>query len=536
MLNSSFSLEDLTLPKNAGFGRLITPSLGFVAALLLSVTCGCFGNRGFGGGYACNAYAPAKVFQEAPTSNRFATPADQPHPRAEQQLSPQATATSPQFRWQSPDPPTQEAQEADAGGTLFDPTQQKLFVDEELSAGMSRQQMVQAVVIKGNHRIPTPEILRQLKTRAGRYFDPDLLQQDIQAIWRMPTIRRVNGPFLNKGQQGITITFFVEEHPFINELKFVGNRQMSDSYLRKETGLEEGKPLNDFEIKMAREKIEELYHSKGHTYTSVELMESDDPGQVVFVIYEDKRRKISSVSFVGNTIATDARLGVIVKSKPQKLWLFGGNLDREQVDRDLDILTAYYFSLGFFNAKIGREIQTRSDSGTIDLKFVINEGPRYRIRDIRFTGNEKYSDEQLRTFLKLQPAGEEMPFFNSDEMNSDVVTLRDTYGSVGHIFADVQAQPHFLSEPGVIDLVYQIDEGKAYRVGRINIHIDGDGVTQRNVVLNHVTQKPGDLIDIRRIRQSERLMRASQLFGDQNNPNQQPRIVIRPPDGDEPIR
>jgi len=111
-----------------------------------------------------------------------------------------------------------------------------------------------------------------------------------------------------------------------------------------------------------------------------------------------------------------------------------------------------------------------------------------------------------------------------------VITLRDAYGSVGHIFADVQAQPHFLSEPGMIDIVYRVDEGKAYRVGRVNIHIDGDGITRRNVVLNRVTQKPGDLIDIRKIRQSERLLKSAELFGDPQKPGEQPRIVIRPPD------
>lgn len=410
------------------------------------------------------------------------------------------------------------------------------FVDEDLSRELDRSQLVQEVRIEGNRRVPTPEILRQLKTRAGRYFDPDLLQQDVQAIWRMQTIRRVHGPFLDKQEEGIVITFQVEEHPVINELVFVGNRVMTDSYLRRETGLEEGRPLNEFEIRMARDKIESLYRSKGHTYTTVEIRESDDPTTVIFVIYEDERRTISSISFEGNQVASDARLSVIVKSKRRKFWLFGGKLDREQLDRDVDLLRAYYYSLGYFNAKVGREIIREPGSSSVGLKFVINEGPRYRIRNVRFEGVEKYSQDDLMAVLKLKPADGENPYFNSDSMNEDVEVLRDTYGSVGHIFADVQAQPHFLEEPGQIDLVYRIDEGKAYRIGRINIHIDGDGITKRNVVLNRITQQSGDLIDIRRIRQSERLLRSAQVFGDPQNPNSQPRIVVRPPEEDSLLR
>lgn len=434
-----------------------------------------------------------------------------------------STVPTDQLRYQSQD-------QEDGRGQLFDPVNQQFYVDSDLEGNLGQRQVVQDVVIEGNRRVPDAEISRQLKTRPGRYFDPDLLQQDVQAIWKMSAIRRVHGPFINRTADGITVTFQVEEHPFISELKFVGNRVLSDSYLRKETGLEEGKPLNDFEVRMARDKIEELYRSRGHAYTSVEILKDTDPTKVVFVILEDKRRKVGSVNFEGNTIATDARLRVIVKTKAQILGLFGGQLDREQVDRDVKLLEAYYFSLGFFSVKIGREVSGDPEGSTVSIKYVINEGPRYRVRSIRFEGVQLYSADDLTAQIKLKPTDQEMPYFNGDSMNEDVMTLRDAYGSVGHIFADIQAQPHFLSEPGLIDLVYRVEEGKAYRVGRVNVHIDGDGITRRNVILARVTQKPGDLIDIRKIRQSERLLKASELFGDPTKPGEQPRIVIRPPD------
>lgn len=480
-----------------------------VALLIVAGLAGC---RGGGACQPCQTYQAPPAYQPAPGYQPAGWAAPPPY-----------TVPTGQVRYQSQDG-------AEERGRLFDPVNQQFYVEASLDGELSKPQVIKEVVIEGNRRVPTAEFLRQLKSRPGRYFDPDLLQQDVQSIWRMPTVRRVQGPFINRAEDGITITFQVQEHPFISELKFVGNRVLSDSYLKKETGLEEGKPLNDFEVRMAREKIEELYRTRGHTYTSVELQKTEDPTQVVFVVYEDQRRRIRSVSFEGNTIVSAARLRVIVKSKAQTLGLFGGLLDREQVDRDVDLLNAYYMSLGYFSAKIGREIVADADRATVDIKFVINEGPRYRIRNVRFEGVSQYPVTDLMDQLKLKPSEQEQPFFNGDAMNEDVMTLRDAYGSVGHIFADVQAQPHFLAEPGLIDIVYKIDEGKPYRVGRVNIHIDGDGITRRSVVLNRVTQKPGDLIDIRKIRQSERLLRASELFDDPQNPGNLPRIVIRPPD------
>ena len=103
--------------------------------------------------------------------------------------------------------------------------------------------------------------------------------------------------------------------------------------------------------------------------------------------------------------------------------------------------------------------------------------------------------------------------FNASEMTRDVNALKDLYGSQGYINAQVQADPLFLDEPGMIDLVYKITEGKQYRVGRINVRIDGDyGVTKQSVVLSRLDLRPGDIIDVRKIRDSERRLAASGLF------------------------
>jgi outer membrane protein insertion porin family len=114
-----------------------------------------------------------------------------------------------------------------------------------------------------------------------------------------------------------------------------------------------------------------------------------------------------------------------------------------------------------------------------------------------------------------------------------MVTLRDLYGSMGYVFANVEAEPRFLETPGTIDLVYKISEGKQYRVGKILVDIDGDyGVTRREVILNRLSFRPGDVIDIREIRNSERRLSSSQIFGgsDPSAPGPPPRIVVRPPE------
>lgn len=467
-----------------------------------------------------SAVRPAS-YQETPTETTGLNPV------AQNQVS--GNRRSIAHRWQSS--PLQEKGKKTDVGTLFDPSTGR-GIEAAGGAAAGKIQVIKKVVILGNKRVPTAQIIRQLKTKVGRYLDPDLLQQDVQAIWRMETIRRVTGPYLKESPRGVIVTFEVKEHPVIQDIRFVGNRVMTDAALKREIGLEVGKPLNDFEIRLAKDKIQQTYQSKGYTHTHVELLDSKQPGRIVFNIYEDLPKKISKVTFHGNKVAPDGRLKMIIQSKPQFLGFFGGNFDRAKADRDTEKLTAYYFALGYFNARIGREIVKKPGSEKVELRFVVNEGKRYRVRHLKFNGNQSFDSQSLRDLVKLKPSDKEMPFFEKAQMDKDVNMLRDSYGANGYIFAKIQAQPRFLEEPGMIDLVYRVEEGKPYRVGKINIFIEGDGVTRRSVVWNRMIQKPGELIDIRKVRQSERLLNASQLFGDPNDPNSRPKITIKPASGE----
>ena len=393
---------------------------------------------------------------------------------------------------------------------------------------------VAEVIIKGNQSLDNYELQRKMRTRPGRFFDPDKLQQDVNDLWRMPMISRVKGPFLEKTPNGVIVVLEVVETASIGEVKFIGNRGLSDHKLKRETGLSDGEPLDVHEIRMAKNKIEEMYHEKGYPRTQVEILEGSDGGdnRVVFLIHEDEKQRVWKVDFEGNSIASDGRLRSFIKSKPGILKVFGGLVKRNEIDQDITRLTSYYRSLGFFNARIGREISESNDGRWLNLRFIINEGPRYRVRRIAFMGNNAYSPEQLKTMIELQPNQGESPEFNVAKMNADVVSLRDLYGGQGFIFANIVAEPRFLEEPGLLDIVYKIEEGKQYYAGNIRVHYQGGGgITRREVVLNRLSVRTGDLIDVREIRNSERRLGAANVFatgGAQGGTP--PRIVVAPPE------
>jgi len=395
--------------------------------------------------------------------------------------------------------------------------------------GAAQRQLVVSVQILGASSTKDYEIQKHIHTRAEREFDPELVQADVRRLVTTGLFRDVK-TFTRPTAGGVTVIFEVFERPRIHKILFLGNRVLSEKLLSKEIGLKPGDPLNSYSCEEARRKLEELYHTKGNPTATVSLLEGDQPGDkdLVLLINEGQIERIAWVTFAGNTVASDGRLKTQIESKPGFLWyFFKGKVERAKIDGDVEKLTAYYRSLGYFRARVGRELSFDDSGKWLSLKFIISEGPRYVVRNVSVEGNKKFANKPLLDYLQLKSG----KYYNQAEMNADLNKLVDIYGSQGHVFADVQADPRFLEEPGQLDLVYRIQEGDVFSVSEINVHIEGEFPhTRQTVVLNRAGIRPGDVLDTRKIRDWERRLKASQLFTVNPQEGEPPKVVVRPPD------
>ena len=392
------------------------------------------------------------------------------------------------------------------------------------------QEQVVEVRVVGASQTPVAEILRHIHSRGGRPFDQELIEEDVRRLYKTRKFVKVE-PHNQSVPGGRIIIFEVLERPVLRYVKYVGAEKISKKKLQKalkETGVKPGDALDPFAVDETRRRLEEFYHSKGYAKARVTVAEgskTSDRG-AVFLIDEGPKQQIGWTKFIGNQFATDASLRTKIQSKPGLFWVFKGEVSRKQIDEDIDRLTDYYRNMGFFRARISRMPVDPTKRWQM-LTFVIDEGPRYTIRRISLIGNAKFATGQLEERLELK-AGE---FFHQSKMRADVAAIQEKYGAVGHIFADVNADLRFHEEPGQLDLVYEIKEGKPYYVGEINVAILGDNPhTRITTVLNRLSLNPGDLMDVRELRASERRLRASGLFEVDPQKGIAPQIVVVPPE------
>ncbi|REJ90270.1 MAG: hypothetical protein DWQ35_16445 [Planctomycetota bacterium] len=390
------------------------------------------------------------------------------------------------------------------------------------------------VRVLGNRAVSLADIRGELNTRVGQPFDGRTVNEDVRALVATRKFVDVQVRTRPGPQPGtVVVVFQVFEYPKVEYIHFLGN-EVRDRSLKGAIDLKIGDHLDAFSVESARDAIVAFYKERGYNKVRVDIREGTSPSDrgAVFVISEGPQQQIWDIDFIGNSIVSDGRLKTQVQAKPSpfRYTPFGkGYVNLKQIDADVEKIESYYRDLGYMLARVGRELKYNEDETRLAITYVIDEGPRFRIRNVAIRGTRVFSEQRLASVLDLKSGA----FFDGPAMRKDVGKLSDIYGAVGYVMVDVNPSPRTLPSTPEIDLVYDIDEGKRYRVGRIDVNIDGDDPhTRLSVALNRLSFRPGDIVDIRKIRDSERRLRASGLFASDPITGQQPRIVYEPRSGE----
>lgn len=372
---------------------------------------------------------------------------------------------------------------------------------------------------EGNIQIPMTTINSIIKTRKNRPFAMSSVEEDKRALIAKGWFVDVK-PRVERTPEGYIITYFFIERPLLHYVKVVGNKGITKKRLEEEAAIQKGDALDPIAVYQAKEKMETLYKLEGYHGVHIEVLRGDRIGDrgAIFLVNEGVKQRILKTRFVGNTITSGSRLKTQIDSKPGIFWyLMHGQFTRQLVEQDVEKLTAYYRKLGYFYAKIDYDIEESSGytgrgepNSWVTLTFLIDEGPRCKIRDIRFIGNTMFTNEELKKEMKSRIG----KFYYQDMVEVDMAKIRDKHGVLGHVFSEAVPDPRIDGDE--VDLIVQVREGPKCRVGDIKMRIigveGGEPYTALAVALNPISLKPGDILSTRELDNSKRRLIYSGIF------------------------
>jgi outer membrane protein insertion porin family len=373
-------------------------------------------------------------------------------------------------------------------------------------------QTVVDVRIEGNETIPEAHILQKIQIQPGRSVSSRQIREDKRTLMTTRWFYNVNERF-ERTPQGTVLIFSVRERPIVRRVEFIGNKKVKTKQLVAWTGLKVGSPYDYIANREAVHRLEQEYKDKGFYFVRVSLQQGNEPGgrEVVFNIEEGPKVRVREREFVGvGDLVSSGRLATKLESKKAIMGLFGGLYRPETLKQDEAALKQYYVELGHFDVDVKAEpLFHPRDKGHVKIRYTIQEGVRYRVRDIRYEGQNVLSVAQLTEEREMQ----EGQFFNALPLSKDVRFMLGLYGDRGHYAASVRPQYHFTEQPGIVDIVFEIDEDRVRYIRDFNVQFASDHPhTKQTVILDRLQIEPGDLANPRLIQRGQSRVNGGGLF------------------------
>lgn len=362
---------------------------------------------------------------------------------------------------------------------------------------------VEQVRVLGNAATSASLILNAVRTREGKPFDPQTVEEDYQRIYNLRKFANVEAKVEPTVTGGVVVVFIVTEQKTISSLAFLGNVSVATPTIRDVVDLREGESIDRFRIALAKQAIERLYRDKNYPFASVDIDEQrlTSSGELVFNIVEGPNVRIRKINFPGNQSFDKEKLVDQIRSRS---WIFifqNGRLDFDQLEDDVAALRRFYEERGFFDVRVGRRVMFSANLTECNVDFVISEGKRYVVDKVTFQGLSAVTEEKLRQDIKIK----EGEFYDVELVRRDIREFVKAFSPFGYIYQEVGAgdpsyNPEYLHieprlvyrrEQGKVELVYQVSEGKPFRMGRVIVK--GNPQSQDKLVLREMRVQPGQL-------------------------------------------
>lgn len=277
----------------------------------------------------------------------------------------------------------------------------------------------------------------------------------------------------------------------ISRIQIFGAQRAGDEAVRSNLTIRPGMVFSDKDID---ESVKKLYDT-GY-FSDVRISVSG--GALLVTVKENQL--INQIVFNGNRKITDDKLQGVVRSQPL------GPFDPTMITADIERIKGAYRAIGRSDV----EISTQSipvAQGRLNVAFIVNEGERTKIADIKFVGNNAYGEQRLKAVILTKESGPlsfltRKDVYTEEKLRTDEEALQKFY--YNHGYADFR----IISSNAVLDeshskyeITFTIDEGQHYQYGEISVDSTVPNITG-DELKGEVETKKGDVYDARRVQET----------------------------------
>ncbi len=372
--------------------------------------------------------------------------------------------------------------------------------------------LVSSVAIRGQKRIELQAIQGRLTLKANDPFTPDALREQVKILYGTGYFEDVQVE-TDSAEGGVSVGFIVREKPFITEIVFDGNEELSDDKLKEKITIKSQTFLDQQQAKESAEKIRLAYQEDGfYNCQVIPVIQAvdEDRKRLTYFIKEGTKAKVRRINFEGMRSVTKEEVfkvtatrewipwyGIVTQLKIPSLLSDAGVLKREELGNDIERIREVYLNKGYLNVQISQPtLELTDDKKWFEINYSVVEGEPFIVQEVGFRGNTVFEDHELREGLSIRP-GE---IFQRAKIRGEITRITDLYGAKGYVFADVVPNVTPDNNARTATITLNVKEGEMMRIREI--HVTGNDKTRDNVVRRELRLDEQDVIDTLALKRS----------------------------------
>ncbi len=329
--------------------------------------------------------------------------------------------------------------------------------------------------VEGTNRLAPAGITRRMELREGGIFTRSAYRRDLQSISNIGTIDPIDLRILwEENEDGeLILTVSVRELSVIRNIKVIGNSEFSREQIVSQLDFEEG-DLATVELEAATARnLRSFYRQGGYKAAGINVDVEKVFGEeglvdVVITIDEGQRIEIDKLIINGNDHFSDFYFKMRISNAPGLLF-FSNYFDEALMDDDLAFIRETYRQAGFLDVEVRRQdLIYDEENSEITIVINVDEGPRYRVDEVRTEGITYFTPEEVRRVTDDLTDR----YYKGERLGSVLDDLRRLYGNQGYIDTEFGYRLDKEPESRTVDIVLSVKESPVVRVGEVRLMME----------------------------------------------------------------
>jgi outer membrane protein insertion porin family len=275
----------------------------------------------------------------------------------------------------------------------------------------------------------------------------------------------------------------------IYEVKITGAERVSEEYIRSVILSKEGKKLDPITL---RQDIERIFKLDFFDDVKAEFKDG------ILTFYLKEKPIISEIQVEGRKELEEEKFKEIMKLKQ------GDFFDERKLKSQIDSIISEYRKQGFIFTRIESKIE-QLPQNRVKLKLKIEEGKKFLVRKILFSGAKKLSEDELKKCIQTKETNPLKKIVREGKVDINTVNLdkentKICYLDWGFLDAEIKSPPALIINPAkeeTLVLFRVANEGERYKVKRLNLA--GDIIFDKEQIIDNLKTKENEFVSRRKV-------------------------------------